>query len=116
MRVSSILCVALAGEDSTGGPFYWRMCFLVTWPAACLESAVKYHSILPRDSDSIWMAIDFKAKKPVPNGLNLRFVRFSGQALAQGVVNTKIDGVPVRIYSAAKTNRRLPQIPKGNGE
>jgi predicted transcriptional regulator of viral defense system len=49
------------------------------------------------------LAIDFKAKKPVVNGLSLRFVRFSGKALRQGVVNTKIDGVPVRIYSAAKT-------------
>jgi len=35
--------------------------------------------------------------------LKLRFVRFSGDAFTQGVVNTKIDGVPVRIYSAAKT-------------
>jgi predicted transcriptional regulator of viral defense system len=69
----------------------------------CLESAVKYHGILPLDSDSISMAIHFKAKKPVANGLKLRFVRFSGQALTQGVFNTKIDGVPVRIYSAAKT-------------
>jgi predicted transcriptional regulator of viral defense system len=69
----------------------------------CLESAVKYHDILPLDSDSIWMAIDFKAKKPVADGLNMRFVRFSGQALTQGVVNMKIDGVPVRVYSAAKT-------------
>jgi predicted transcriptional regulator of viral defense system len=49
------------------------------------------------------MAIDRKAKKPVVDGLKLRFVRFSGQALTQGVVNMKIDGVPVRIYSAAKT-------------
>jgi hypothetical protein len=49
------------------------------------------------------MAIDFKAKKPVASGLKLRFVRFSGQALTQGVLNAKIDGVPVRIYSAAKT-------------
>jgi predicted transcriptional regulator of viral defense system len=49
------------------------------------------------------MAIDPKAKKPVVNGLRLRFARFSGQALTQGVVNTRIDGVPVRIYSAAKT-------------
>jgi hypothetical protein len=49
------------------------------------------------------MAIDFKAKKLVANGLKLRFVRFSGHALTQGVVNMKIDGVPVRIYSAAKT-------------
>ena len=49
------------------------------------------------------MAIDPKAKKPVVNGQRLRFVRFSGQALTQGVVNTRIDGVPVRIYGAAKT-------------
>jgi predicted transcriptional regulator of viral defense system len=69
----------------------------------CLESAAKYHDILPLNSDSIWMAIDFKAKKPVVDGLRLRFVRFSGEALTQGVVNTKINGVPVRIYSAAKT-------------
>ena len=69
----------------------------------CLESAVKYHGILPLDSNSIWMAIDFNAKKPVANGLTLRFVRFSGQDLTQGVANMKINGVPVRIYSAAKT-------------
>jgi hypothetical protein len=49
------------------------------------------------------MAIDHKGKKPVVDGLKLRFVRFSGHALTQGVVNTKIDGVPVRVYSAAKT-------------
>jgi len=35
--------------------------------------------------------------------LKLRFVRFSGQALTQGVENIRIDGVPVRIYSPAKT-------------
>jgi predicted transcriptional regulator of viral defense system len=55
------------------------------------------------DPASIWMAIDFKAKQPVVSGLRLRFVRFSGQALTQGVENIRIDGVPVRIYSAAKT-------------
>src|SRR6266403_342047 len=69
----------------------------------CLKSAVRFHGLLPLDSTSIWMAIDFKAKKPVVNGLRLRFVRFSGQALTQGVLNTKIDGVAVRIYSEAKT-------------
>ena len=69
----------------------------------CLKSAVRFHGLLSLDSASIWMAIDFKAKKPVAGGLKLRFVRFSGQALTQGVVNGKFDGVHVRIYSAAKT-------------
>src|SRR6266404_495452 len=49
------------------------------------------------------MAIDSKAKKPVASDPRLRFVRFSGQALTLGVENTRIEGVPVRIYSAAKT-------------
>jgi predicted transcriptional regulator of viral defense system len=49
------------------------------------------------------MAIHRRAKKPAVDGLKLRFVRFSGRALTRGVFNTKIDGVPVRIYSAAKT-------------
>jgi predicted transcriptional regulator of viral defense system len=49
------------------------------------------------------MAIDHKARTPVQKGLKMRFVRFSGPALTQGVVNTRIDGVPVRIYSVAKT-------------
>ena len=69
----------------------------------CLKSAVRFHGLLPLDSASIWMAIDPKAKKPVVNGLRSRFVRFSGQAFTQGVVNVRIDGVPVRIYSATKT-------------
>jgi predicted transcriptional regulator of viral defense system len=49
------------------------------------------------------MAIDHKAKEPIVDGLKVRFVRFSGQALMQGVANTKIEGIPIRIYNAAKT-------------
>lgn len=47
------------------------------------------------------MAIDRKARKPAVEGL--RFVRFSGDALTQSVVNSRIDGIPVRVYSVAKT-------------
>jgi hypothetical protein len=49
------------------------------------------------------MAIDRNAKKPVVDGLRVRFVRFSGDALTRGVVNLRIHGVPVRVYSVAKT-------------
>src|SRR5258707_12213071 len=44
-----------------------------------------------------------KARKPVVNGQLLRFVRFGADALTQGVINTRIDGVPVRVDSVAKT-------------
>jgi hypothetical protein len=48
------------------------------------------------------------------NGQLLRFVRFGGDALSQGVINARIDGVPIRVYSLAKNTRRLPQVPKTN--
>jgi len=78
-------------------------CTRKPYGVACLKSALEWHGILPPDSRQIWMALNGRAKKPVVDGLKLRFVRFSGDALTQGVVNAKIDGVPVRIYSAAKT-------------
>lgn len=78
-------------------------CVRIPHGVVCLKSALEWHGILPPDSRQIWMALNGRAKKPVVDGLNLRFVRFSGNSFTQGVVNTKIDGVPVRIYSAAKT-------------
>jgi predicted transcriptional regulator of viral defense system len=78
-------------------------CKRVPHGVVCLESALRFHRVLPRGSAPICMAIDRKARKPVINGLQLRFVRFSGQALTQGVVNMRIGGEPIRVYSVAKT-------------
>ena len=69
----------------------------------CLESALMFHGLLPTGAGPVWIAIDRKARKPVLNGQLLRFVRFGGNALTQGVINTRIDGVPIRVYSLAKT-------------
>ena len=86
----------------------WRQelalaCKRVPHGDVCLHSALHYHGLVSSPSDTVWMAIDRKARRPTINGLRLRFVRFSGRALTQGVVNGRIDGVPVRIYSTAKT-------------
>ncbi len=69
----------------------------------CLESALMFHELLPTGPGPIWMAINPRARKPVVNGQLLRFVRFGADALTQGAINTRIDGVPVRVYSVAKT-------------
>jgi predicted transcriptional regulator of viral defense system len=78
-------------------------CARIPKGVVCLKSTLAWHGMHGTDSSHIWIAVDRKAKKPVGNGLKLRIVRFSGQALTQGVANMKIDGVPVRISSAAKT-------------
>ncbi len=69
----------------------------------CLESALMFHGLVPTGPGPIWIAIDRKTRKPVLNGQLLRFVRFGGNALTQGVINTRIDGVPIRVYTLAKT-------------
>src|SRR5258707_254818 len=86
----------------------WRLqlalaCQRVPRGVVCLVSALQFHGIFPSIPGPIWIAIDRKARKPLVNGSRMRFVRFSGRALTQGLVNARIDGVPVRIYSTAKT-------------
>jgi predicted transcriptional regulator of viral defense system len=78
-------------------------CKRVPHGVVCLKSSLHFHGLVSSAPDAVWMAIDHKARKPAQKGLRMHFVRFSGNSLAQGVVNTRIDGVPVRIYSAAKT-------------
>lgn len=69
----------------------------------CLISALNFHRIgtqLPYES---WMALPpgaWAAKKPV---WPLRVIRFSGEAYSDGIETHLIDGIPVRIYSVAKT-------------
>jgi predicted transcriptional regulator of viral defense system len=69
----------------------------------CLESALMFHNFWPTGPGPIWMAIHPKARKPALNGQLIRFVRFGGNAFTQGVINIRIDGAPVRVYSFAKT-------------
>jgi len=78
-------------------------CKRVPQGVVCLESALRLHGLASAESDVIWMAIDNTARRPTPTQLNIRFVRFSGQALTQGVINTRIGGEPVRVHSVAKT-------------
>jgi predicted transcriptional regulator of viral defense system len=69
----------------------------------CLLSALRFHGLTTQDPHEVWMAIDFKAHKPVAESVALRVVRFSGPSLIEGVEHHTIEGVRVPIYSAAKT-------------
>jgi predicted transcriptional regulator of viral defense system len=78
-------------------------CQRVPHGVVCLESALRFHGVLPPTPGPIRLAIHRKARKPALQDLRLCFVWFSGQTLTQGVVNMRIDGEPVRVYSVAKT-------------
>jgi predicted transcriptional regulator of viral defense system len=74
-------------------------------PAAtiCLLSALRFHELTTQGPPEVWIALDVHAWRPRRTPFPVRTVYFSGAALTAGVELRKIDGVPVRIYSAAKT-------------
>ena len=69
----------------------------------CLLSALRFHGFTTQAPFEIWMAIDRKARLPKVEGVPLHLVRFSGEALTEGVERHGIEGVEVRVYCPAKT-------------
>jgi predicted transcriptional regulator of viral defense system len=69
----------------------------------CLLSALAFHEITTQSPRSVWIALRKGARKPVLPSPSLRIVRLSGPSLTHGIDNHQVEGVPVRVYSAAKT-------------
>ena len=76
---------------------------MVPRAVVCLLSALRFHGLTTQDPHQIWIAIDNKARRPSLESPALRVVRFSGKALTEGIGTHTIEGVPVRVYSVAKT-------------
>jgi predicted transcriptional regulator of viral defense system len=70
---------------------------------ACLLTALCFHEIGTQAPFEVWIAIDRKARRPRVDYPPLRVMRFSGEALTAGVEEHVIEGVTIRVYSAAKT-------------
>lgn len=77
-------------------------CKTATNGVICLLSALRFHNLTTQSPHQIWMAIDVKARTPKTE-LPIKFVRFSGPALQQGVLTHKQHGATIRVYSPAKT-------------
>lgn len=69
----------------------------------CLLSALQFHGLTTQLPQEVWIALGPSAWKPVGHGLPLRFVRFSGKALTQGIEGHEIEGVKVSVTNPAKT-------------
>ena len=76
---------------------------LVPKGVVCLLSALRYHELTTQAPFEVWLAIDNKAWKPTVSDVPLRIHYFTGAALTEGIEEHSIEGVPVKIYSAAKT-------------
>ncbi len=78
-------------------------CKRVTHGVVCLLSALRYHNLTTQVPIEIWLAVDRTARKPQVDCPPLHIVRMSGKARTSGIEEHLIEGVPVKIYNAAKT-------------
>ena len=69
----------------------------------CLLSALRFHDLTTQNPFEVWLAIDRKAWRPRVEYPPLRLFYLSGSALREGVEEHDVGGVPVRVFSAAKT-------------
>jgi len=69
----------------------------------CLLTALRFHELTTQAPAEVWIALAEKARKPKLDYPRLRVARFSGPALTEGIETHRLEGVEVRVYSAAKT-------------
>jgi predicted transcriptional regulator of viral defense system len=93
----------LADANVTERHSYAEVAKRVPKAAICLLSALAFHEITTQNPASVWIALPKGARKPALDSPSLRIVRLSGLSLTKGIENHQVDGVPVRVYSAAKT-------------
>ena len=68
----------------------------------CLLSALSFHGLTTENPHVVWVAVGHKGPLQ-PGRPIIRVVRMSGKAFTSGVEEHVIDGVPVRVYTVAKT-------------
>lgn len=69
----------------------------------CLITALRFHGLTTQSPAEVWIAIPEKARRPRLEYPRLRVARFSGAALTDGIEAHRLEGVGIRVYSAAKT-------------
>ncbi len=69
----------------------------------CLLTALRFHGLTTQSPAEVWIALPEKARRPRLDYPRLRVARFSGAALAEGVEEHRVEGVPIRVYTPAKT-------------
>ena len=69
----------------------------------CLLSALRFHGIGTQAPHEVWIAVAQGAARPRLDYPPVRVTVVSGSAFTFGVERHPVDGVPVRIYSPAKT-------------
>lgn len=93
----------LAGAELDANHTLAEAAKLVPKGIICLASALAYHELTDTIPARIWLAIGSKDRQPSISSIPLQFVRFGDKVLHAGIQEHLVEGVPVRVYSPAKT-------------
>jgi predicted transcriptional regulator of viral defense system len=69
----------------------------------CLLSALRFHELTTQQPSAVWVGIHVRSRSPRVSTTTYRLVRYSERTLTAGVEVHRLEGVQVRIFTAAKT-------------
>ena len=69
----------------------------------CLLSALRFHDLTTQNPFEVWLTIENKMRTPKVETVPVRFFRFAPAVYEAGIELHRIEGVEVKVYSAAKT-------------
>lgn len=69
----------------------------------CLFTALVFHKFTVQVAPHVCIALEGTAWKPKMSMVKIRVYRFSGEVFRAGIEEHIVDGVQIRVYSAAKT-------------
>lgn len=69
----------------------------------CLLSALRFHELTTQQPSEVWVGIPVRSRSPRISTTAHRLVRYSDKTFGAGVQVHTFEGIPVRIFTAAKT-------------
>lgn len=69
----------------------------------CLLSALRFHELTTQNPFEVWLAIEQKQRVPKVETVPVRIFRFAPKVYQAGIETHPVEGVEVKVYSAAKT-------------
>jgi predicted transcriptional regulator of viral defense system len=96
-------CFRLAEMGAMSNPDLTIVAKAVPRGVVCLISALAFHEITTQIPHAVDLALPAHAHRPLIGYPPVQTHWFGGKAYSEGVEQHVIDGVPIRIYGAAKT-------------
>ena len=93
----------LVGLPPLGNPDLVSVSKRVPNGVICLISALAFYEITNQIPHEIYLAVSRNSQVPQIDYPPVRIFRFSNSAYTEGIELEKVDGMPIRMYSPAKT-------------